>query len=195
MDRLTIDVGRVYTLTILSHQPYFIDTDRGQAPCLRVRSGNQELEWVVAKKAFEQLQELLGAASWAGRTINVTKVREGNITRIRVSLNGPTPAPEVSSPVETVVVASPGEEITAVQGSQNLVRQVVEHARPYSIEVTRGQRGSYGYTLKVRSSTIGELVDDLRQALTLVRMVLEEEIQADKNGGKNAGNQYTDRED
>lgn len=191
MDRLNIDVGPVYTLRILSHQPYYTDSDRGQVPCLRVRSDGRELEWVVAKKAFEQLQQLLGTASWAGRVVWVTKVREGNITRIKVSLNSPTPAPQPSPPAEATVVASPGGEITAVQGSQDMVRQVLEHARPYSIEVTRGQRGNYGYTLKVRSGTIGELVDDLNQALALVRLVLQEQAALETNGGKDEGVEHS----
>lgn len=186
MDRLSIDVGPVYTLEILSHQPYYIDTDHGQAPCLRVRSGGQELEWVVARGAYEQLKNLLGSDTWAGKTVRVSKTREGAITRIQVSLDGPASAPESPPPppAEAAAVTPGVTALVDTQDSPNTVRQILEYERPYSLEVTRGQKGNYGFTLKVRSSSIPELIDELKQALSLIRMVLEDEARLDRNGGE-----------
>ncbi len=180
MDRLAIDVGSVYPITILSHKAEEIQTDRGTAPMITVDHGGQQFEWVVAKKAYEQLVKLLGAASWAGRQVSITKIKEGNYTRILVSLASGLPIPVPATPSTVPLPPSPTPPPVSIQPPGQRIDQVISHATPFSIELTRGQRGGYGYTLKVRSLNVPELIGDLNQALVLVRMTIDEQEKLDK---------------
>ena len=47
---------------------------------------------------------------------------------------------------------------------ETITRQIQEHAQPVSIELERGQKGTYAWSLKVRGTTVRECLSLIYEA-------------------------------
>ena len=53
---------------------------------------------------------------------------------------------------------------------ETIVRQIQEHAQPVSIEVERGQKGNYGWSIKARGATVEECIEQIVRADARLRL-------------------------
>jgi len=172
---MRINEGEARRVTIISKPEPYVTPTGDIAPSVRVRENGKEYSLVLTETLKKELQRALGNPNnWVGKEVMIEKVRRGRITKFEVSVpfnqEEEFRAEQKARAVEVEIKRENGETQTKVMSIEG--RIVTMKERPYSVEITRGQRGSYGFTVKVHSESLDRAVEEAMMLLESIEQEL-----------------------